>query len=152
MDILKYNTRVRQAMSDSYVDCSRQINSLEKEMDGIITYLEENDSTIPYTEYLKLLDKKDRIESQIENLRIERNVWDKAREICLDVADEMCDKSEFKSDISYMKGIIWYAGDVIFIETKNHDGLIREKVLVDILKENIKENSKVHIIINAEDN
>lgn len=49
------------------------------------------------------------------------------------------------------KGICWYAGDSVYIETRSDKGKIDEIDLVQFIKKNIKENSKVTIIINSEE-
>ena len=50
-----------------------------------------------------------------------------------------------------LKGNFWYAGDNVFIETAelNEIGLPTEVCLNDFLKENIKENTKITVVINV---
>lgn len=50
-----------------------------------------------------------------------------------------------------LKGICWYAGDSAYIETNSDKGKVDEINLVQFIKENIKENSKVTIIIDYEE-
>lgn len=51
-----------------------------------------------------------------------------------------------------IEGTYWYAGDIIFIETeeKGINELPTEVCLNDLIKDHIKENSKVTIIIDVE--
>lgn len=152
MDIHKYNTQVRQSMSDAYVECSKELNKLKNELNDICIRLEEGFHTIPHSQWIDLSREKDYLMRKIETLITEQNTWDEAREICLNIADEMCNKDTFKSDLIYIKGTIWYTGDDIFIECKNPEtGKYDENTLIDILKDIVKENSKVSITINAED-
>lgn len=44
---------------------------------------------LTYSEYLRLKDEAECLRRKAENLQIEINIWDKAREICLNVADEL---------------------------------------------------------------
>lgn len=151
MDIHKYNTQVRQAMSDAYVECAKNKRKITDEIMHIEQKLENEKNTITHVEYIELKHRIDYLNNILNNLDIEFNVWDEAREICLNIADEMCNKDTFKSDLIHIKGTIWYAGDDIFIECKNPEtGKYDERTLIEILKDTVKENSKVSIIINAE--
>ena len=64
-----YDTRVRHAISD---DPNTKVQ-------------------VSYAEYEELKKKKKELEAAINKLRIEQNVWDQAREICMNIADEMLD-------------------------------------------------------------
>lgn len=44
---------------------------------------------VSYAEYEELKKKEKELETAINKLRIEQNIWDQAREICMNIADEM---------------------------------------------------------------
>lgn len=153
MDIHKYNTQVRQAMSDKYVECSKRRNAISKEILSIKQKLVQEMYTITHIEYTKLKSEIEKLNNEYTRLTVELKIWDQARELCLDTADEICSKSTFESDLIHIKGTVWYAGDSIFIESKNPKTMeVEENTLLEIFKDNVKENSKASIIINAEVN
>lgn len=92
MDINRYNTRVRQAMSDKYVECSKKIQENEKKIlelrDKLHKYMHGNEA-LPYKEYTDISVSLVALERENEELAIRHSVWDEAREICLNIADEM---------------------------------------------------------------
>lgn len=81
----KYNTQVRQAISDAYVECSKEKQSLIKEYTDISKRLVTEQDKISYKEYIKLKRDADFLQREIEDLSIRLDTWDKAREICLDL-------------------------------------------------------------------
>ena len=87
-DFNKYNTKVRIAISESYRDCGKRLSEVNKKYFTIVERLKYEKDTLPYSQYESLKAESMFLESVIEKLEIERNVWDKAREICLNVADE----------------------------------------------------------------
>jgi hypothetical protein len=89
MNINKYNTRVRQVISDKYVECSKTKSMVIKERQLIMSRLELEKGTLSYEEYIRLQKKTETMAKEIEELSIQLNVWDMAREICLNVADEV---------------------------------------------------------------
>ena len=94
MDINRYNTRVRQAMSDKYVECSKRMQEIEREKLEQRRTLERymaGEETLTYREYKDLKSSLDCLYSEYRELDIRLAVWDEAREICLNIADEMCD-------------------------------------------------------------
>lgn len=52
-----------------------------------------------------------------------------------------------------IEGQFWYAGDNVYVESKERgiNGLPIEVCLNDFLKEHIKEETKISIVINTED-
>jgi hypothetical protein len=84
----KYNTLVRQAISDKYEECSKTMSMLIKERQLTISRLELEKETLPYNEYIRLQKKSETMAKEIEELSIQLNVWEMAREICLNVADD----------------------------------------------------------------
>lgn len=85
----KYHTRVRQAMSDEYVKCTKRKCQLSKEYEEIIERLKTEKDTLSYREYKELECKADDLKMQHETEKIRLDVWDMAREICLNIADEV---------------------------------------------------------------
>lgn len=96
MDMNRYNTRVRQAMSDAYVECSKRRNEVRHEFNKLDEKLANEKETISYAEYKRLCRKAEELEKEYERLKIEWETWDKAREICMEIADEMCKEVKSK--------------------------------------------------------
>ena len=88
MDINKYNTRVRQAISDNYVEYSKTKSMLVRERANVVERLKLEEKTLSYKDYISLQERADRLAKEIEELNIQIDIWDKAREICLNIADE----------------------------------------------------------------
>ena len=90
MDINKYNTRVRQAMSEQYVSVSKEKTKLENELYAISMQLADPNvkANISYLDYMNLKAKEERMQIKVARLKIEREIWDKARDICIEIADE----------------------------------------------------------------
>ena len=51
-----------------------------------------------------------------------------------------------------IEGLVWWAGDSVYIETEERspNGLPTEVCLNDFIKDHIKENSKITIVIDVE--
>ena len=82
----KYNTRVRQAISDKYVKYSKDRAEVREKLDT--TLLRLQDKSIPYIEYEYLMDTKNWCEKRLEELNAYVDAFDQAREICLNIAEE----------------------------------------------------------------
>lgn len=87
-NIEKYNTQVRQAISNEYMEYLKTKSMEEKERERVIERL-KFDKNLLHTDYLYLQEKEERLTKEIEELNIQIDIWDKAREICLNIADEM---------------------------------------------------------------
>lgn len=85
----KYNTTVRNAMSNEFVNCSSRINAVRKELVDKQTELSKGKNRLTYMQYTRLEEQINRLQKEYEHLEIERNIWDRAREICLEIADDM---------------------------------------------------------------
>lgn len=85
----KYNTAIRRAISDRYIECSKQRKQKQDELVEISRQLAEGKNTIPYQDYLDLKDRSAYLLTEVGDLSIELNTWDKAREVCLNVIDEV---------------------------------------------------------------
>lgn len=83
----KYNTVVRQRISDEYVSALKRMSDLRYERNEIYNSLK--DTTITHEEYLRLENRLEAVTNEIRSINLEIEIWDKAREICLDVADEL---------------------------------------------------------------
>lgn len=87
-DSSKYNTRVRQAISDECVRCSKEMQSVRLKIVEVSDRLVHGKNTLSYSDYLDLEACKRNLINQLAELQVESNTWDKAREICLNIADE----------------------------------------------------------------
>lgn len=85
----RYSTLVRQAMSDKYVECTKRGNELFKEQLDIFYRLDKEKETLPYQEYVELQREYELVERKYLNELLKRSVWDQAREICMECADEV---------------------------------------------------------------
>ena len=86
----KYNTAVRRAMSDKYVECVNQKNEAWRKINELDSKLNSKEGKqLPYEEYVKLQKDLDYYERTHRRLKIEQDIWDQAREICMELADEM---------------------------------------------------------------
>ena len=88
MDIDKYNTRVRQAISEELVKCSKRKQEYMTQHAVILARLASEKDTLPYSEYRRLENDREYLAKmqQVEDIKLD--VWDMAREICLNIADE----------------------------------------------------------------
>lgn len=86
----RYNALVRQMISSNYVNCMKSIQTHERRLLWIQKHIEAEKDTITMKEYNRLKFEMDEIEKRVKVWKIALDVWDQAREICLNVADEMC--------------------------------------------------------------
>lgn len=86
----RYNTKVRRAMSDRLKKCSKDKYEAERRIIDINNEFLTKQHEFTYVQACELIEERKRLEKDIERLTIERNLWDAAREICMDIADEMC--------------------------------------------------------------
>lgn len=84
-----YNTKVRQAISDEYVRCSKEKSRVIKSIEQISFRLANEKDVLTYSEYLELKNETEYLQRRAGELQIEIDTWDKARELCLNVADEL---------------------------------------------------------------
>ncbi len=92
MDINRYNTRVRQAISDEYVKCNkrrREIDIQATDLEHKLTAYMNGEIVLTYQEYIDVKSELNALHLEHDRLDIERGIWEQAREICLDIADEM---------------------------------------------------------------
>lgn len=84
----QYYSKIRRAISDNYMEYLKTKSMAEKERERVIERL-KFDKNLLHTDYLYLQEKEERLTKEIEELNIQIDIWDKAREICLNIADEM---------------------------------------------------------------
>lgn len=92
MDENRYNTRVRQAMSDKYVDYTWQSNEKHKECQQLENRLFNEQDILTYKEYKMLQRELEECKREYEKLKIQADTWGMARELTMDVADEVCEE------------------------------------------------------------
>lgn len=83
-----YNSQVRRAISEEYVRCSKECNEVHKELVKTQQRLADCEDLLTYHDYIKLQKEETKLLTRYSTLQIELNIWDKAREVCLNVADE----------------------------------------------------------------
>lgn len=84
-----YNERVRQAISDEYVSAAKRREDALVRHNRILERLDTERNTLPYSQFRELLATHGAIINELHDLEIEISTWDKAREICLNVAEDM---------------------------------------------------------------
>lgn len=88
--INKYNTAVRRAMSDKYVECTNKKCEIGRKIHDLYSLLHSDEGkNLPYRQYRKLETDLKCYEQEHNRLRIELDIWSEAREICMDLADDM---------------------------------------------------------------
>ena len=86
----KYNTLVRQAMSDKYVECTKKKCEIGRKYNDLYNLLNSDEGiTLPYETYLKLQKDLEYYDKEHERLKIELDIWFQAREICMEIADDV---------------------------------------------------------------
>lgn len=85
----RYSTLVRQAMSDGYVECVMRKNRLRKKELEITRRLEGEKDTLPYNKYVELQNELKEVEQKYHDQTVMLDIWDQAREICMECADEV---------------------------------------------------------------
>lgn len=97
MDINRYNTRIRQAISDKYVECNKRKQEISKkslELQSKLSRYMDGKEILTYQEYTDLHSSLGMLHHEDDMLDIQIAVWDEARELCLNIADEMCEGKE----------------------------------------------------------
>lgn len=89
---LLYNSRVMNEIRKEYRNTGNEVQNLRNK----ITELEklfrsEESSSLTVKEYFDKSDELKEYHQQLNVKVIERKVWDRAREICMDLADETAD-------------------------------------------------------------
>ena len=82
-----YNTVVRLKISEKYKEASLNRRLLQNERDVVIKRMK--DKEITYGDFLDLKKRLARLDREIIEADTEFRIWDEARELCLDTADEI---------------------------------------------------------------
>lgn len=85
----RYSTMVRMAISDKYVECTKLKNELTEQILNIHERLVNEKCILPYQDYMELQEEYERLEMAYHDQRVMLYVWDQAREICMECADEV---------------------------------------------------------------
>lgn len=129
----RYNTKVRQAMSDKYVKSSQKKKELEDEWCLISQKLSNNETrnAMKYNEYCEMKQKAETIQREINRLSIEREVWDMARELCMDIADEEAKNEEdiikVPMEYEYLKSTLKNLKDLAQSVRNNEDSVFADE-------------------------
>lgn len=89
----KYNTRVREIVSDMYVGYSKDKQEVLKTLRKVQTKLDNEDGKLTYNDYIKLSKQKTNLQDKIKELEIRIDCMDLVREICLNVCEELNTKT-----------------------------------------------------------
>ena len=84
-----YHSRVRDMISQKYREVSKERQDLIHRQHDLLNTLE--DGTIPYKEYVDLSREVDSVSEEIKFLNVAINVWDEARELCFQAAEDFKD-------------------------------------------------------------
>ena len=84
-----YHSRVRDMISQKYREVSKERQDLIHRQHDLLRTLE--DETIPYKEYVDLSRELDSVREEIKFLNVAINVWDEARELCFQAAEDFKD-------------------------------------------------------------
>lgn len=87
-----YNSRVMYEIRKEYRNTGKEIQNLRNkitELENLFSLAESYSLTAK--EYFDKSDELKECKKQLNIKEIERTVWDRAREICIDVADEVAD-------------------------------------------------------------
>ena len=83
----KYDTLTRCAISDAFVKCSKQISETHLKISEIHDKLQNEKDLLSYKDYIHLQKSYEMLLQELHDLTIQRDTWDEAREICLNVID-----------------------------------------------------------------
>ena len=92
MDINRYNTRVRQAISDKYVEANKRKQEISRQLEEQrieLAKFMDGKKTLTYKEYIDVKSSIDQLHREDDRVSIEIELWNEAREICLNIADEV---------------------------------------------------------------
>lgn len=84
-----YHSRVRDMISQKYREVSKERQDLIHRQREVLNSLQ--DETIPHNEYVALSNELDALRDEIRCLNTVINVWDEARELCFQSAEDFKD-------------------------------------------------------------
>ena len=84
-----YAEEITNRIREQYVKCVKNVEETSREYGEIYDKLRLSGNELLQSEYAYLNDRLTILDVQMKHLSITRNVWNKAREICLDVLDKI---------------------------------------------------------------
>ena len=87
-----YNSRVMNEIRKEYRNTGKEIQNLRNKITELENLFRSEESySLTVKEYFDKSDELKECKEQLNIKEIERKVWDRAREICMDLADEASD-------------------------------------------------------------
>ena len=87
-----YNSRVMNEIRKEYRNTGKEIQNLRNKITELENLFSSEESySLTVKEYFDKSDELNECKKQLNIKEIERTVWDRAREICMDLADETAD-------------------------------------------------------------
>lgn len=85
-----YNSSIRVAISEKYRECGKEETILVRRTEELHNFLEsEEGRSLPWREHADLESELSNCARKLDVIRIRRETWEQARELCLDIADEV---------------------------------------------------------------
>lgn len=87
-----YNSRVMNEIRKEYRNTGKEIQNLRNKITELENIFRSEESySLTVKEYFDKSDELKECKKQLNIKEIERKVWDRAREICMDLADDVAD-------------------------------------------------------------
>ena len=87
-----YNSKVMNEIRKEYRNTGKEIQNLRNKITELENLFRSEESySLTVKEYFDKSDELNECKKQLNIKEIERTVWDRAREICMDLADEASD-------------------------------------------------------------
>lgn len=87
-----YNSRVMNETRKEYRNTGKEIQNLRNKITELENLFRSEESySLTVKEYFDKSDELAECKKQLNTKEIERTIWDRAREICMDLADETAD-------------------------------------------------------------
>lgn len=84
----KYDTLTRCAISDAFVQCSKKISETHQKISEVHSRLQSEKDSLSYKDYVHLQKSYEILLKELHDLTVQRDTWDEAREICLNILAE----------------------------------------------------------------
>lgn len=91
MDDKKYDTEMMMAIRFKYRQSSQNLSDLTKKLENVnleLMQVENYTKEMSYKQYKRLKEEAEELTEAIRIETIARNVWDDAREVCMNVVDD----------------------------------------------------------------
>lgn len=89
---LLYNSRVMNEIRKEYRNTGNEIQNLRNKITELENLFRSEESySLTFKEYFDKSDELNECKKQLNIKEIERKVWDEARELCMDLADDVAD-------------------------------------------------------------